>query len=850
MTDSEIVRAVLDGDTECFADLVTRYSARVYRLCREQGCSHHAAEDATQEAFVEAYLHLASLHTPESFYPWLSSIARKKCFRQFARGHGWEELGELSEILSSDNDDPAKLYFYSERRRCVCRAIDLLPEGQREVMKRFYLDGQSIRTIADELDLPQGTVKRRLHDARERLRGDLMEWNETNTNELERKIMEQVKQLERYYSLHCGEKTYESDYRRLIESTVELAGKLHDDKTKQNLMAEALLRKSYLEKSNELRDEARAAAIAGDNAEVLGRILVNELFDSKNRLEYLDNIGFPALDALSASAERETARGILYFWRGRNLLGKGNDTEAYDDFVRATELIEKSDVYYANAVAAVRSIELMRENAYALRGIYAMGEGVIVDGSRVIFHNEPGFSVNFRARYDLHAYDAHFYYATLCQRIFYDLSMKPGDTVVDEKQNARLTLMATDETVQVAAGRFDGCMHMKTEGNYTYDVWYAPGVGIVKIAFRDDRRSGCYELTEYKVVGGGGYMPMAVGNRWVYKNPAVPEGFYQHLERSVEYTDGVLTNYAVINLFSFSKTYRENIAEDSILALAAADDACGEWKLDDAALFLKAAVRANSSQNEMQLARFGLPTIERFAEWKKKDYRFCPSYVSGSYLTVTSGKSTYQENGFAYFGPYRLGKRGRIEDRIFGSKPLRYQQELLNGVWDDAWVVGYREEKEYEDAHVTVCVTDGGTVETPAGTFEGCRLLTIEAEVPGETNEKYYFAKRYSHMYCGTKRYWYAPGVGIVREVCDFGPLCHSEIVLVEYSAPAARTDEFFPVQVGNRWEYDEVNLSAEGYRARCRMEVLCGIDGKYLLGHAQEFVYLDTEENYNKLLK
>ncbi len=132
----------------------------------------------------------------------------------------------------------------------------------------------------------------------------------------------------------------------------------------------------------------------------------------------------------------------------------------------------------------------------------------------------------------------------------------------------------------------------------------------------------------------------------------------------------------------------------------------------------------------------------------------------------------------------------------------------------------------------------------------GYRLLTIQAEVAGETNEKYYFADRYSHMYCGIKCYWYAPGVGIVRQACDWGPTCHSEIVLMDYAAPAAREDDFFPVQVGNRWEYDEVHLVADNYRARCRMEVLSGMDGKYLLGQAQEFVYLDTEENYDKLLK
>ena len=68
--------------------------------------------------------------------------------------------------------------------------------------------------------------------------------------------------------------------------------------------------------------------------------------------------------------------------------------------------------------------------------------------------------------------------------------------------------------------------------------------------------------------------------------------------------------------------------------------------------------------------------------------------------------------------------------------------------------------------------------------------------------------------------------------------------MLVSCKLPAA-DDSYLPVQIGNYWEYDEVNLTAEGYRAKRILHVDCGRDGSYVVSDNQEFVYQGTEEEY-----
>jgi hypothetical protein len=188
--------------------------------------------------------------------------------------------------------------------------------------------------------------------------------------------------------------------------------------------------------------------------------------------------------------------------------------------------------------------------------------------------------------------------------------------------------------------------------------------------------------------------------------------------------------------------------------------------------------------------------------------------------------------------------RSRFEEnRIFGAMPLRYLQLLFGCVWDDKWTSGYSEVVEFRGVPIHLTVSESGTVKTKAGVFEDCLKLTITSE-KDDLRENYYFEDHLSNTWCGIKEYWFARGVGIVKFYSTWGKSLCASLELSEYNVSAA-DESYIPVYIGSRWVYEERGLTDEGYIARSEIEVLCGMNGKYLAADSYEFIYRGTETEY-----
>lgn len=168
--DAEIVRAVLGGDRGAFAALVARHEravwATAWRILRDD----HAAADAGQEAFLQAFRRLERLRRPDLFGVWLLRIARREAVR-LARRRSHEPGGGLGADGDSgppDRDAPAtRLPDDAEE---LLRAVAELPEHERLVVGLRYLEGHSVAEVAAALGRPVGTVTKQLSRAIERLK--------------------------------------------------------------------------------------------------------------------------------------------------------------------------------------------------------------------------------------------------------------------------------------------------------------------------------------------------------------------------------------------------------------------------------------------------------------------------------------------------------------------------------------------------------------------------------------------------------------------------------------------------------------------------------------------------------
>jgi RNA polymerase sigma-70 factor (ECF subfamily) len=170
-SDAEIVQDVLEGDRGAFAALVTRHERAVWATAWRVLRDDHAAADAGQEAFLQAFHRLGGLRQPERFGVWLLRIARRESIRM-ARRRARDPSRPLDE---ADADPPSRrdrdpTTGFSAVAEELLAAVARLPEHERVVVALHYLDGRPVAEIAGALGRPVGTITKQLSRAILRLK--------------------------------------------------------------------------------------------------------------------------------------------------------------------------------------------------------------------------------------------------------------------------------------------------------------------------------------------------------------------------------------------------------------------------------------------------------------------------------------------------------------------------------------------------------------------------------------------------------------------------------------------------------------------------------------------------------
>jgi RNA polymerase sigma-70 factor (ECF subfamily) len=168
---AELLERCRTGDPGAITTLVQRFQPWALDLATVLLKDPHLAEDAVQWAFVRALVRLADLREPAAFPGWLRQIIRTECHR-IARRRQEPSLGDR--VNASVDETPAGQAETHERARLVRRALAQLPPASRQAAELYYLDQLDTAEVAERLAVPPGTVKRRLHDARLRLRQMLL----------------------------------------------------------------------------------------------------------------------------------------------------------------------------------------------------------------------------------------------------------------------------------------------------------------------------------------------------------------------------------------------------------------------------------------------------------------------------------------------------------------------------------------------------------------------------------------------------------------------------------------------------------------------------------------------------
>jgi RNA polymerase sigma-70 factor (ECF subfamily) len=166
--DHDLVVKLQNGSLEALGDLYDRYQTMVYRTALVITNEPHAAEDLLQDVFLRLHRFADHIDPQRPLEPWLYRMTTNLSYTWVKRSRRWfrpfEELAEW--LVGSDKTSPQQQVEMNDDWQQVQKAVSTLPLSQRVVVVLYYLNDLSLKEISDILEVPEGTVKSRLHYGR------------------------------------------------------------------------------------------------------------------------------------------------------------------------------------------------------------------------------------------------------------------------------------------------------------------------------------------------------------------------------------------------------------------------------------------------------------------------------------------------------------------------------------------------------------------------------------------------------------------------------------------------------------------------------------------------------------
>lgn len=170
----ELIEQCLRGDQIAWEAIVRQYWRRVFNIAYKFVGRHDEAEDLTQDVFLKIFKALKTFDRRANFQTWLISVSRNLCIDHYRSVRKEREsvdrsvdAGDLS--LTSGDIDPLTALERSDRRAFLQRALNELPPTLRTAVLLRDIREFSYQEIAQQLSLPEGTVKSRINRGRHEL---------------------------------------------------------------------------------------------------------------------------------------------------------------------------------------------------------------------------------------------------------------------------------------------------------------------------------------------------------------------------------------------------------------------------------------------------------------------------------------------------------------------------------------------------------------------------------------------------------------------------------------------------------------------------------------------------------
>ncbi|GIW78978.1 MAG: hypothetical protein KatS3mg105_0785 [Gemmatales bacterium] len=177
-----LVRRAAAGDRSAYGEVVKRFRRVVYSVALARLRNESDANDLTQEVFVRAMTRLEQLRDPAHFPGWIRRITDRLALNRLTRrGPVRPAATAVLDTTPDSNRLPIEELQRAERCHATLAGLKRLKPRDRATLEAFYYRDLSVREMAREFGVPIGTIKRRLYQARERLRRVLEKQSQRDT---------------------------------------------------------------------------------------------------------------------------------------------------------------------------------------------------------------------------------------------------------------------------------------------------------------------------------------------------------------------------------------------------------------------------------------------------------------------------------------------------------------------------------------------------------------------------------------------------------------------------------------------------------------------------------------------
>lgn len=177
MSENDIKSVVLraqSGDRQAYGELVERFQSTVYAVALSRLRNPTEAQELTQEVFLHGMKKLPQLRDVQCFPGWLRQITVRMAINRLTRSGPLHKVDqEVLESTEAVHHNPLDEMVKAEQRAELWKCLQRLKATDRATLVAFYIRGQSLKEMSEELGAPVGTIKRRLHVARKRLKEEM-----------------------------------------------------------------------------------------------------------------------------------------------------------------------------------------------------------------------------------------------------------------------------------------------------------------------------------------------------------------------------------------------------------------------------------------------------------------------------------------------------------------------------------------------------------------------------------------------------------------------------------------------------------------------------------------------------